>query len=139
GLKPPDDPNAVAFYLEAWMPEAIAVYKLRGFVHDVKGEVVQSVPGLIRVRLGGPGSRYRFRSRRKSWLDLALKSGITDMALYMQQAGPSASLLNITVQMRSQDGVPASDEDFQAHCSEVFVDLRAYLMAQNIDADDSIS
>ena len=138
-LKPPDDPNAIAFYLEAWMPEAIAVHKLRGFVHDVKGEVVQSVPGLIRVRLGGSGGRYRFRSRRKSWLDLALKSGGTDMALYMEQAGPSASLLNITVQMRSQDGVPASDEDFQAHCSEVFVDLRAYLMAQNINADDSIS
>jgi serine/threonine-protein kinase len=139
GLKPPDDPNAIAFYLEAWMPEAIAVHKLRGFVHDVKGEVVQSVPGLIRVRLGGPGSRYRYRSRRKSWLDLALKSGVTDMSLYMEQAGPSASLLNITVQMRSQDGVPASDEDFQAHCGEVFVDLRAYLMAQNVDADDSIS
>jgi serine/threonine-protein kinase len=139
GQQAPDDPNAIAFYLEAWMPEAIAVHKLRGFVHDAKGEVVQSVPGLIRVRLGGQGSRYRFRSRRKSWFDLAPKSGLTDMALYMAQAGPSASLLHITVQMRSRDGIPASDEDFQAHCNEVFVDLRGYLMAQNVDVDDSNS
>ena len=139
GQQAPDDPNAIAFYLEAWMPEAVAVHKLRGFVHDAKGEVVQSVPGLIRVRLGGQGSRYRFRSRRKSWFDLAPKSGLTDMALYMEQAGPSASLLHITVQMRSRDGVPASDEDFQAHCNEVFVDLRGYLMAQNLDLDDSNS
>jgi hypothetical protein len=41
--------------------------------------------------------------------------------------------------MRSRDGVPASDEDFQAHCNEVFVDLRGYLMAQNVDLDDSNS
>src|SRR5262249_46490896 len=49
------DPNSVVHQLEAWMPEKIAAYKLRGFVSDVGGEVVESVPGLIRVRLGGPG------------------------------------------------------------------------------------
>src|SRR5918995_1431857 len=43
---------ALPFQMEAWMPEAIAVMKLRGFVHDCGGEVLDCVPGLIRVRLG---------------------------------------------------------------------------------------
>jgi serine/threonine-protein kinase len=42
--------------LEAWMPERIAVVKLRGFVHDMSGEVVESLPGLVRVRLPIPGT-----------------------------------------------------------------------------------
>ena len=47
------DPNAVTYRMEAWMPDAIASYKLRGFVNDHDGEVIESVPGRIRVRLGG--------------------------------------------------------------------------------------
>jgi serine/threonine-protein kinase len=133
----PSDPNAIPFHVEAWMPEAIAVHKLRGFVNDAKGVVLESVPGLIRVRLGGPGSRYRFKSRRKSWLNLGRKSGAVDMNLYMEQAGQDASQLSITVHMSSRDGLPPTDEDFQAHCNQIFVDFRGYLMAQAIDADNS--
>src|SRR5947209_4026361 len=33
---PPDDPNAIIFTFEAWMPEKVAVVKLRGFVHDMR-------------------------------------------------------------------------------------------------------
>ncbi len=139
GKRAPDDPNAVSFQVEAWMPEAIAVHKLRGFVHDAKGVVLESLPGLIRVRLGGPGSRHRYKGRRKSWLDLGRKSGLVDLNLYMEQTGQDASQLTITVHMTSRDSVPATDEDFQIHCSEIFVDLRGYLMAQTIDADDSVS
>jgi hypothetical protein len=61
------------------------------------------------------------------------------MSFYMHQSGQSASQLTITVHILSQDSVLATDEDFQAHCNEVFVDLRGYLMAQTIDADDSVS
>src|SRR5947209_4164302 len=42
---PPDDPNAIVFTFEAWMPEAVAVVKLRGFVRDMHGQVIESVPG----------------------------------------------------------------------------------------------
>jgi eukaryotic-like serine/threonine-protein kinase len=134
----PADPDAVCFLLEAWMPESVAVHKLRGYVHDVKGEVVESLPGLIRVRLGGTGSQYRFRGRRKSWL--GRRSGMIEMDLYMAQAVQGrASLLTITVHMRSRDGVPATDEDFRSYCNMIFVDLRGYLMAQTIGADDTVS
>jgi serine/threonine protein kinase len=42
--------------LEAWMPESVAVMKLRGFLDEFDGEVSASVPGLIKMRFwaGGP-------------------------------------------------------------------------------------
>ena len=52
------DPNCIAHELEAWMPEQVAAHKLRGFVHDVGGRLIECVPGKIRVRLGGKGSIY---------------------------------------------------------------------------------
>jgi serine/threonine-protein kinase len=132
-----DDPNAVTFHLEAWMPEAIAVHKLRGFVYDAKGEVVESVPGRIRVRLGGPGSRYRFKPRRRSWLILGRRSGQIEVDLHMEQAPNRASQLFIMVQMRSRDGVPADDESLKACCSKIFINLRAHLIAQTIGAEEN--
>jgi serine/threonine-protein kinase len=42
---------ALADKLEAWMPEQIAVVKLRGFVNAHGGKVVESMPGMIRLRL----------------------------------------------------------------------------------------
>jgi len=140
GRQAPDDPTAVPFQIEAWMPETIAVHKLRGFVQDAKSQVIESVPGRIRVRLGGAGSRYRYKNPRKSWLNLTRKSGIVEMDLYMEQSEPGkASLLNITVHMRSKDGVPPTDEHFRSFCSHVFVDLRGYLMAQTVGPEETIS
>jgi serine/threonine protein kinase len=52
------DPHVVVLQMEAWMPETIAAFKLRGFVHDFGGEVLESVPGKIRVRLGGKAGSY---------------------------------------------------------------------------------
>lgn len=42
--------------LEAWMPESIAVLKLRSFLLEFHGEVTESIPGLVRTKLwvGGP-------------------------------------------------------------------------------------
>src|SRR5262249_10059354 len=51
-LPQPDKPtvadNATVEELEAFMPQQIAVYKLRGFVEEVGGKIVASVPGLIK-------------------------------------------------------------------------------------------
>ncbi|MBL8798383.1 MAG: serine/threonine protein kinase, partial [Planctomycetia bacterium] len=58
--KKPHDPNAVVHELEAWMPERIAVVKLKGYVDDMHGEVVESVGGKIRVHFGQPNCKYQF-------------------------------------------------------------------------------
>src|SRR5262249_17732950 len=77
---------AIVHHLEAWMPEKIAAYKLRGFIQDARGEVVESVPGRIKVRLGGKRSAYLAPTRGLSWLGLGRKAGQIDMELRLQRA-----------------------------------------------------
>jgi serine/threonine-protein kinase len=129
----PTDPNAVVHHLEAWMPERIAAYKLRGFVDDVGGELVENVPGRIHVRLGGRGSLYRAPGQKGplSWLGLGRKSGLIDMELHLVRADPTReSLVHITVTMRSQNGETALNPEWRARCNQIFCDLRGYLMGQ---------
>jgi serine/threonine-protein kinase len=126
------DPFAVVLHLEAWMPETIATYKLRGFIHDVGGEVLESVPGRIRVRLGGRNSVYVPPNRGSfSWL-LGRKSGQLEMELRLQRPDSQRdSQLRITVVFRSKAGDLSNDTAWRNACSQIFCDLRAYLMGQN--------
>jgi serine/threonine-protein kinase len=114
------------------MPEAIATYKLRGFVHDVGGQVVESVPGLIRVQLGGKGSVYWMPGQGPlSWLGLGRRFPLIDMELRLERTNPGQqSLLRITVVMSSEDSGAAENPQWRARCNQVFCDLRAYLMGQ---------
>jgi serine/threonine-protein kinase len=129
----PTDPNLVVHCMEAWMPERIAAYKLRGFVQDVGGEVTESVPGRIRVRLGGRGSVYQPPGAGPlSWLGLGRRAGLIDMELNLERADPAReSLLLITVTMRSPAGTPGFNLEWRARCNQVFCDLRGYLMGQS--------
>ncbi|HYT88882.1 MAG TPA: serine/threonine-protein kinase [Gemmataceae bacterium] len=133
------DPGAVIHHLEAWMPESIATHKLRGFVHDVGGEVVESVPGTIRVRLGGKGSVYWSPGQGPlAWLGLGRKASLIDVELRLERNKPSQqSLLSITVMMRSPEGVTALTPTYRARCNQVFCDLRAYLMGQGGSVADA--
>ncbi len=124
------DPNTVVHEIEAWMPEAIAKYKLRGFVHDKNGEVIESQPGLIRVRMGGSGTAYGGGGSGFSWLGLGRKSGVIDMELRMERVGAeSDSLLRVTVLMRDDRRKGAMDPATRDLCTQIFCDLRGYLMA----------
>jgi serine/threonine-protein kinase len=124
------DPNSVVHSLEAWMPETIAAYKLRGFVNDVGGQVIESVPGRICVRLGGRGSVYRAPTR--SWLGFGRRSGVIDVELLLQRSDSTrGSLLSITVILRPLDAGAAADPAVRAVCDQIFVDLRGYLMGSN--------
>ena len=50
-LEKPASPFTQILRLQAWMPEKIAVLKLRGFLDEMHGEVLESVPGVVRVLL----------------------------------------------------------------------------------------
>ena len=129
---PVHDPLAVVHHLEAWMPEKIATYKLRGFIHDVGGEVLESVPGKIRVRLGGRGSAYVTPGRGSfSWLGLGRRAGLIEMELRLQRSeGGRENHLRITVALRPTGADLSGDLGWRNTCTQVFCDLRAYLMGQ---------
>ncbi|HET6575609.1 MAG TPA: serine/threonine-protein kinase [Fimbriiglobus sp.] len=113
------------FHMEAWMPESIAVMKLRGFVHDCGGEVLDCVPGLIKVRLG--------KSRTPtttSWFGFAKRSGgPIDVELHMQKANPKQEHhLSIQVLFRPSHPSLLADDVWKSRCNRLFVELRGYLM-----------
>jgi serine/threonine-protein kinase len=127
-----NDPLAVVHYLEAWMPEKVASYKLRGFVNDVGGELVESVPGRIRVRLGGKNCAYEApRENSFSWFGLARKASHIDLELHLHRPDPHRDNLQITVVMRPGSRNVTNDERWRGRCVQIFCDLRGYLMGQN--------
>jgi serine/threonine-protein kinase len=124
------DPTVIVHSMEAWMPETIAVYKLRGFVQDAGGDVLESIPGKIRVLLGKPGTAYMSApSGPLSWIGFGRKSSLIDMELLMEQADSRRpGLLRISVHMRSPNGELPNEPYWRARCNQVFIDLRGYLM-----------
>jgi serine/threonine protein kinase len=120
----PFDPNVIVHHLQAWMPDIIATNKLRGFVQDNNGEVLESVPGKIKMRIGGTQSQSAF-----SWLGIGRKSGIVDVELRLDRNNPQQqNLLHITVLMSSPNR-KGSDAYWRERCGEVFCELRSYLAA----------
>jgi serine/threonine-protein kinase len=129
-----DDPNVIVHHLEAWMPDRIAVYKLRGFIDDVGGQIIENVPGSIRVRLGGRGSVYQVPGQGAfSWLGIGRRSGIIDVELVLERNHPAQpNRLSIRVIMRSPDRAAAVSEAWRAKCNDIFCDLRGYLMGNGV-------
>ena len=133
-----NDANAIVQHLEAWMPETIAAYKLRGFIHESGGDLVESVPGKIRVRLGGKGCVYSAPARGLSWLGIGRPPPI-DVTLHLQRADiVRDNQLRITVVFRSPGKNISGDHAWRAVCGQVFVDLRAHLMAQNQQMNNAV-
>jgi eukaryotic-like serine/threonine-protein kinase len=125
------DSQAVVYHLEAYMPHTIAEHKLRGFVQDAGGELLESIPGLIRVRLGDEETKYELKKGFFSWFDR--RTGQIEM--YLRVRAVDHDRLNtilLTVFLRSLDGNSPDDPDWQARCSRIAQDLRGYLMAQDV-------
>ncbi len=130
---PSEDPMAVVHYLDAWMPERIATYKLRGFIDDAGGEVIESVPGRIRVRLGGKNCVYSTPKKPNSlsWLGFNRKTSTFEIELRLQRDKERDAQLRITLVLHSPSVEIATDPVWQKLCSQIYCDLRGYLMAQS--------
>ena len=116
--------------IEGWMPETIAGYKLRGFVEDVGGEVLESSPGRIRVRLGGKGSKYSLNGRSSlSWLGITRKC-LIELELVLDRPDPKQSHLFITMVLKPEDQQQPDEAEWQSVATRIFCDLRAYVMGQ---------
>ncbi len=120
---------ALPFHMEAWMPEQIAIMKLRGFVHDAGGEVVESLPGLIKVRLGG--RKTPTAGGPLSWLGLRRSSSLIDVELHLHHLDPAKeNHLTVHVLFRPSHPSLLTDASWRQRCTDVFVELRAYLMGR---------
>ncbi len=128
---PPATQNTAGlpFHLEAWMPESIALVKLRGFVHDAGGEVVESIPGLIRVRLGarkGAPSANSF-----AWFGLR-RSNTIDVELRLVNENPQQpNQLSANILFKPSHVSQLGDQAWQQRCTQIFMEIRSYLMGRS--------
>jgi serine/threonine-protein kinase len=116
--------------LTAWMPEAIALIKLRGFLDDISAKLIDSSPGLIRVQLGGKNS-----GPNKGLFGWFRKAEVDDIApvaldLYMVKRPGTANRLDMTLVFRAIQGPLPADARWHQRCQQIFNNLRCYLMAQ---------
>ncbi len=127
-----DEPDTLTFRLEAWMPESIAILKLRGFVQDVQGEIIESIPGLIRVRIGSPQKSSR-GSGVFSLLGLGRKDKGLNIELYLHQLSPDrGNQLLIQVTFRPSNNNELNDPVWRQRCNNIFVELRSFLIATQL-------
>lgn len=128
----PFDPNVVVHQLEAWMPDVLATCKLRGFVNDMGGEVLESVPGKIRVRLGAAANGSNSNGVA-SWFGIRKKASIVDMELLLERSNPKQpSQLHITVKMSSPDQRAGNNPVWRERCGVIFCELRGYLAGASV-------
>jgi serine/threonine-protein kinase len=125
------DPSAVIHNMEAWMPERIAVVKLQGFVQDLGGEVLESVPGKIRVRLGEVVAARGLLSRLGLSGRHELRA-VMDLELHMEKRDSGhLSKLHITAVYKPTGGrTQAMTPGWRQKCDQVHRDLQAYLMGR---------
>ncbi|MBY0528435.1 MAG: serine/threonine protein kinase [Gemmataceae bacterium] len=140
----PKDPNAVVYEMEAWMPESIAVIKLRGFVSDAGGDVVESIPGMIRVSLGGAKCKYQVGgaappppAKKGGWFSAAPAAPVAppnliDVELHMQKLTGGQQNLALTLMIKPARGstIRKTSLEWREVCERIYKDLRAYLMSK---------
>jgi serine/threonine-protein kinase len=128
---PPPDRNALRQSFEAAMPEAMAMLKLKGFIHDLGGEVVESVPGMIKVRLAEPSRKKTsglFRLLGAGGATAVQAPPATEIELHMERHDPAQpNRLTVTLVLRSSGG---ATPEWQSRCQKICLDLQAYLMGR---------
>jgi serine/threonine protein kinase len=131
-----DDPRAVIYKLDVCMPESIAMLKLCGFFHDLHGEIVESVPGMIRVQIAEGGTPAAAPTGLLSWFGgggstTATPGRVTEMLLYMEKTpGGSPNSLSPKLSLRRK-GKPESQTKWRTRCEQLFHQLQAYLISRS--------
>lgn len=121
--------NAYQHSVEANMPEAMAMVKLKGFIFDLGGEVVESVPGMIRVRVPD-GQAEPKKAGLFGWgKQSAAVQTATDLEVRMERKEPSQpGKLTVTLVIRPGSGQPTPE--WLTRCKRIGLDLQAYLMGR---------
>lgn len=124
---------------EATLPEKLAAIKLRSFIEDVHGQVAESEPGLIRVRVDMPPSGAdgpRSGSRVLAFLSGVIRTPAVpknkepiEIELRMQKHGPN----KVTVQVAFRPVRPHLPTDpavWSERCEAYYSHLRKFVMPE---------
>ena len=127
--------GAVQHSVEAVMPEAMAMIKLKGFIHDLGGTVIESIPGMIRVRLGS-GQAEKKKGGLFGWMDrgggkpgLLETASTTVLELRMERRDPALPN-NLTITLVICPGRGLVTSEWHSRCKKIGMDLKAYLMGR---------
>jgi serine/threonine-protein kinase len=126
-------PESLIDRFDAWLPEAIATMKLQGFIEGVGGDVVESSPGLICVRLPGPVAAVQpkgggFWSWFQATPPAPPASEMIELHLHKKPA-QGRTLVGIAVVRPCRPAEsPEQAEAGRVECRRVCRELRAYLM-----------
>jgi serine/threonine protein kinase len=133
-----EDPSAQTFKLNVTMPEAMALVKIKGFIHDLNGEIVESIPGMIRVLIPqkakaasstGSGILGWLHADRPAQPDPA---DALEMKLLMEKNPQDrAGGMTIKLVLRQRGMQNRSKARSQARSEKLFRDLQAYLIASS--------
>jgi len=145
------DPNAGDYELQVCMSPSMAMLKLRAFVQDLGGKIVDAPvaqPGVTHVRLrsGGKSAPPWTIPGAESWSGTgtaakAPPSGLDlDMELRVQQPNPSQpNNITIGVTLRAaRNAWAVSRREIKEKYEKVVRDLRAYLCAITSSPGDFI-
>jgi serine/threonine-protein kinase len=132
---PAPERNAFTHSVEATMPEAMAMIKLKGFICDLGGNIVESVPGMIHVRLPEARAESKKSAGLLGWMDRGRQHAVlapataTDLELHMERRDPGQpNKLTVTLVMRPSGGLITAE--WRTRCQQIGRDLGAYLMGR---------
>jgi len=124
--------NATRHSVEAVMPEAMAMIKLKGFVYDLGGDILESVPGMIRVRINHPPKK---KGGLLGWMDRSSKASvmdatsITELELRMERTNPSLPN-NLTITLSIFPGRGLVTSEWTSWAKTLGHELKAYMMGR---------
>jgi hypothetical protein len=138
-VEPLSGPYVNVYHVEAWMPEQIAVIKMKGFVRAEQGEVVESVPGLVRVHLL---DRFALRPESPapgllSWLGISPPASahplhVATLEMHLKNKDTEFQrLLDVTVRIGPGPDAEPDSPGWKPYCDKLFCTLRGFLMGKN--------
>jgi serine/threonine-protein kinase len=126
------DRGAVRQSVEANMPEAMALVKVKGFIYDLGGDVVESVPGMIKVQVrekqeASSGGGWFSGGGTKS--SVLKRASATEIELHLERRDPTnSSKLTITLVLRPMGGMQTPE--WRKRAEAIGRDLQGYLMGR---------
>jgi eukaryotic-like serine/threonine-protein kinase len=126
-----DDPNALVWALEAWMPDRIAVIKLGGFLEDQGGKLTDTQPGLLKAEFPPIGPLRPTGGFLKRMFGAPARSGDgIALDLNLDKPNPAEGRLVVTAVFKVLGGGPPTEPDFwAARCEYIHDEMKKYVMA----------